>query len=122
MKKWYQLALLNLVVVTILGLILRYKINFSLPLLEHKNILHAHSHFAFNGWIGFLLQLLIVDRFTDDYESRKKQWDRFFTISTVVNYAMIVAFAWKGYTGISIFFSTASLWLTYFFSFKIFLQ
>jgi hypothetical protein len=120
MKKWYQVALLNLVVVTMLGLILRYKINFPLPFLEHKNILHAHSHFAFSGWVSFLLQLLIIDRFTDSYQLHKKQWDRFFTISTIVNYAMIISFAWQGYAGLSIFFSTVGLWLSYYFSFKIY--
>jgi hypothetical protein len=120
MRKWYQVALFNLAVVTLLGLILRYKINFHLPFLEHTNILHAHSHFAFNGWITFLLQLLIVDRFASNYHPRKTQWDNFFLISTVVNYAMIFTFAWKGYAGVSIFFSTVSLWLSYFFCFKIY--
>ncbi|TKK68051.1 hypothetical protein FC093_12620 [Ilyomonas limi] len=120
MKKWYQVALFNLVVLALLGLLMRYKMNFPFPVLEQKNILHAHSHFAFNGWIGFLLQVLIVDEFTHDYKKSTRFWNRFFLVSTVVNHAMIFSFAWEGYGAISIALSTAGLWLSYVFAYKIF--
>lgn len=119
-KKWYTVALFNLVVLAILGLALRYKINFPLPLFEQENLLHAHSHFAFNGWIGFLLQVLLVNEFTDDYSKSKRFWDRFFIASTIVNYGMIISFAWVGYAGISIVLSTIALWLSYAFAYKIY--
>ncbi len=122
MKKWYQLALLNLVVLTLLGLLLRYKINFPLPLLQQENILHAHSHFAFNGWISFLLQLLLLDEFTNNYKQATRFWDRFFLASTFINYAMIISFAWTGYSAISIAFSTLALFLSYIFAYKIYRQ
>jgi hypothetical protein len=120
MKKWYYVALFNLVVLAFLGLVLRYKINFPLEVFEQKNLLHAHSHFAFNGWISFVLQLLILEEFTDDYNASPKFWNRFLISSTVVNYAMIVSFAWVGYAGISIVLSTAALWLSYVFAYKIY--
>jgi hypothetical protein len=120
MKKWYSLSLFNLVVLALLGLILRYKINFPLPFLKQENLLHAHSHFAFNGWISFLLQVLIVDEFTDDYKKSKKFWDRFLAASTIVNYAMIISFASQGYGAISIALSTVALWLSYLFAYRIY--
>jgi hypothetical protein len=120
MKKWYHVALFNLVVLAFLGLLLRYKINFPLEVLEQKNLLHAHSHFAFNGWISFVLQLLILEEFTNDYKASPKFWNRFLILSTIVNYAMIVSFAWVGYAGISIVLSTAALWLSYAFAYKIY--
>jgi hypothetical protein len=120
MKKWYSVALFNLVVLALLGLVLRYKINFPLPFLKQENLLHAHSHFAFNGWISFLLQVLILDEFTSDYKKSTKFWDRFFIASTIVNYAMIVSFAAVGYAGISIVLSTIALWLCYLFAYKIY--
>jgi hypothetical protein len=120
MRKWYQIALLNLVVLTLLGLLLRYKINFPLPFLHQENLLHAHSHFAFNGWISFLLQVLILDQFTKDYKTSTPFWNRFFVASTIVNYGMIVSFAWVGYTAISIALSTIALWLSYAFAYKIY--
>ncbi|MES2647477.1 MAG: hypothetical protein V4717_11415 [Bacteroidota bacterium] len=120
MKKWYTLALFNLLVLAILGLILRYKINFSLPFLEQKNLLHAHSHFAFNGWVSFLLQLVLLQGFTNNYTESKKKWDRFFLFSTFINYAMIASFSMVGYAAISIVFSTISLWLSYYFCYHLF--
>jgi hypothetical protein len=120
MTKWYKISLLNLVILATLGLILRYKINFPLPFLKQENLLHAHSHFAFNGWISFLLQLLLLDQFTQDYKISTKFWDRFFIASTFVNYAMIVSFIRVGYAGMSIALSTIALWLSYAYSYKIY--
>ncbi len=120
MKKWYTLALFNLVVVTLLGLVLRYKINFDLPFIEQKNVLHAHSHFAFNGWLSFVLQLFLVEYFAENYKADKKFWDRFLLVSTVINYGMIITFSWKGYAPVSIVLSTLALWLSYVFAYKMF--
>ena len=120
MIKWYRVALFNLVLLAFLGLVLRYKIIFSLSFIEQKNLLHAHSHFAFTGWISFLLQALILHQFTSGYKIETKFWDRFFVASSIVNYAMIVSFAWVGYAGISIVLSTAALWLSYIFVYKIY--
>ncbi|MCY7421747.1 MAG: hypothetical protein LH478_08405 [Chitinophagaceae bacterium] len=120
MIKWYRVALFNLVLLAFLGLVLRYKIIFSLGFIEQKNLLHAHSHFAFTGWISFLLQALILQHFTTGYKIDTKFWDRFFVASSIVNYGMIVSFAWVGYAGISIVLSTAALWLSYIFAYKIY--
>jgi len=120
MKRWYRVALFNLFILACLGFILRYKINFALPFIEQKNFLHAHSHFAFNGWVSFLLQLLILDHFTTSYSRSKKFWDRFFILSTIVNYAMIISFAMQGYSGISIVLTTTALLLSYVFTYKIY--
>ena len=120
MKKWYTLALFNLLVVTLLGLVLRYKINFDLPFIEQKNVLHAHSHFAFNGWLSFLLQLFLIEYFAENYQENKKFWDRFLLISTILNYGMIITFSWKGYAPVSIILSTLALWLSYLFAYRMF--
>ena len=120
MNKWYKVALFNLIILALLGLILRYKINFPLEFIEQKKILHAHSHFAFNGWISFLLQLLILDHFTTQYQQCKKFWNRFFIASTIINYAMIFSFSIQGYSALSIIFSNAALFLSYIFCYKIY--
>ena len=120
MKNWYRLALFNLIVLTLLGLILRYKINFPLDFLEQKNLLHAHSHFAFNGWVSFLLQVLILDHFSNCFKDAPKFWNRFFLVSSIINYGMIISFAWVGYAAISIVLSTAALWLSYVFAYKLY--
>ena len=119
MNKWYKIALFNLVVLALLELLLRYKINFPLKAFRQENLLHAHSHFAFNGWVGFLLQLIILGEFTGDYKRSPRFWDRFFLASTMLNYAMIASFAASGYSVVSITFTTASLLVYYIFAYKI---
>ncbi|MBE7172915.1 MAG: hypothetical protein INR73_20225 [Williamsia sp.] len=120
MKKWYRLALFNLVVLAFLGSVLRYKINFPLEIIQQENLLHAHSHFAFNGWVGFLLQVLILGEFSEGYKKAALFWDRFFLAGTLLNYAMAASFLWTGYSPLSIACSTGALWLTYVFSRKIY--
>ena len=38
---------------------MRYKIAYYLPFIEQANFLHAHSHFAFSGWITQVLMVLM---------------------------------------------------------------
>ena len=60
--KVYQLlkiTVFNLLIVSFLGVIMRYKIAFYFPFLEQKNIQEAHSHFAFYGWITSAIYLFI---------------------------------------------------------------
>ncbi len=57
---WIDLSLLNLCIVGMLGFILRSKILFSLPGINYLNLLDAHSHFAFGGWVTLALLFLLV--------------------------------------------------------------
>jgi hypothetical protein len=57
---WVGLCLLNLCIVAILGVTLRSKIVFSIPLVDYRQVLSAHSHFAFGGWVGLSLMTLLV--------------------------------------------------------------
>ncbi|HEY5405468.1 MAG TPA: hypothetical protein VIJ92_00210, partial [Ginsengibacter sp.] len=59
LQKWIQIAFINLLIVSLLGVIMRYKIAFYLPFIEQKNFLHAHSHFAFTGWVTQILMILL---------------------------------------------------------------
>src|SRR5579872_7200056 len=54
-RRWSALSLLNFVIVSILGILLRYKIAFPWPAVNYKFLLHAHSHFAFSGWLSTAL-------------------------------------------------------------------
>ena len=59
-KFWLKISLLNLLIVAILGLLMRYKIGFEFPFLDQKHLQHSHSHFAFSGWISHTLMVLMV--------------------------------------------------------------
>jgi hypothetical protein len=59
-SRWIPLVLASLVLVASLGVLMRYKIAFEFPYLDQKNLQHAHSHFAFAGWVTQALMLLIA--------------------------------------------------------------
>ena len=45
-QKYSKIALINLSVVALIGVIMRYKIGFDFPFFDQKHLQHAHSHFA----------------------------------------------------------------------------
>ena len=53
---------LNFVVLALFGVVLRYMISFSIPQLNYMNILHAHSHFAFAGWVFLAFVLIFANK------------------------------------------------------------
>ena len=57
---WFRMALTNLAFVALLGMTMRSKFLFSMPWLDYRNVLGAHSNFAFSGWVGLMLSILLV--------------------------------------------------------------
>jgi hypothetical protein len=103
--------------VAVLGVILRYKIAFSLPFIDQQNLLHGHSHFAFGGWVTQALMTLLVGYLSE--RSGKNQfkpyrWILYFNAFTA--YGMLFSFPVQGYGFVSILFSTLSLFASYFFA------
>ena len=126
-KLWLKFSLLNLLIVALIGLLMRYKIGFEFPYLDQKHLQHSHSHFAFSGWITHTLMVLmivffenrtkkIVLRQTQDDRGEKKIEYRFFkkynsllTANLICAYGMLVFFIIQGYGLFSIIFSTSSI-------------
>ena len=59
-KFWLKFSLLNLLIVALIGLLMRYKIGFEFPFFDQKHLQHSHSHFAFSGWISHTLMVLMI--------------------------------------------------------------
>ena len=59
-KVWASISLFNFCVVAVLGVVLRSKMLFDLPSINYINLLDAHSHFAFGGWVTLALVMLLV--------------------------------------------------------------
>lgn len=57
--KYFRYSVISLFIVAVLGTLMRYKIAFSFPYFDQKNLLHAHSYFAFSGWISHFFILRI---------------------------------------------------------------
>ena len=60
LRRFLKISLFNLLIVASIGLVLRYKILYSLPFVDQKHLLHGHSHFAFAGWIAHTLMVLLI--------------------------------------------------------------
>ncbi|MEY3397965.1 MAG: hypothetical protein RL220_559 [Bacteroidota bacterium] len=115
-----MIALCNLTVLALLGFLLRYKIAFSLPILDQKHLLHAHSHFAFSGWVS--LALMILQVFVVSTRSGNDLFRRYrviFWIQLVSCWGMLFSFVVQGYGAVSIAFSTLSILLSYYYSFML---
>ena len=73
---WASISLFNFCIVGLVGVILRSKILFDLPWINYLNLLDAHSHFAFGGWITLALLMLFVRELLPDLYRNKNvyQW------------------------------------------------
>jgi hypothetical protein len=86
---------------------------FSLPFIDFKNILHAHSHYAFSGWITLaLLSMMVYQLLPAQYAGRKiYQWLLGGLLANAVG--MLLSFSLQGYGFFSILFSTLFIFITY---------
>jgi hypothetical protein len=109
-RRWIRWGIVNLAIVALYGALMRYKIAFYFPVFDQKNLLHAHSHFAFSGWISHILYsglALLITQATDKTRPAKYNW--LIGINLVCASGMLIAFTVQGYKAISITFSTLSL-------------
>lgn len=111
-NNWIKISLFSLFIVALLGVLMRYKIAFELPFLAQKNTQHAHSHFAFAGWVTQLLMVLMV-RYLANYtfESKISKYNTLFWVNIIGAYIMLISFIIQGYGFVSILFSTISIFV-----------
>ncbi len=113
---WIKISLANFLVAALVGVLLRYKINFPLPLVNYKFLLHAHSHFAFAGWVTQVLMTLIVQYLYQHNENISLgKYKQVFIWNFITAYGMLFSFPFQGYGLVSIIFSTLSVFVSYFF-------
>lgn len=118
LRNWISVSLLNLLIVSLLGVIMRYKIAYSFPFLQQKFILHAHSHFAFAGWISQVLMALMVAYLYKHNQQAFKQYRVVLYANLVTAYGMLFSFPVQGYGAVSITFSTLNILTAYWFAVK----
>lgn len=111
-KKWLGWTLFNLAIVALYGVVMRYKIAFDFPFFDQKNLLHAHSHFAFSGWISQVLYaglMWISFPYLSQLQRKKYHW--LMALNLIASFGMLIAFTIQGYKAISISFSTLSIFI-----------
>lgn len=118
-KFWLKISLLNLCIVASLGVLMRYKIGFEFPYFDQKHLQHSHSHFAFAGWISHTLMVLMVYYLqTKIAEFQGNKYKKIIIANLFCSYGMLVFFIIEGYGLYSIFFSTASIFVAYYFGYQ----
>jgi hypothetical protein len=116
-RKWFRIAAFNLLLVSILGTLMRYKIAFSLPFINQRYLLNAHSHFAFAGWITQAIMTFIAVYISQQSTSFSvKKYHYLLLANLLAAYGMLFSFPFEGYALISIIFSTLSLFASYAFA------
>jgi hypothetical protein len=117
-KQWIQIALINFCIVALAGVTMRYKINFSLPAVNQKYLMHGHSHFAFVGWVAVALMVLMVRYLIrNKVQTNYKKYTWILIADVIASYAMFISFIIQGYALWSITFSTITILISYFFIF-----
>lgn len=109
-ERW---TLVSFIILAFFGAILRYMLCFPLPGLSYMNILHAHSHYAFGGWV-FLAMVILLGKHLSLSSSQGFKW--LMLIALLSSIGMLVSFSFQGYKAISIAFSTLFLFVTYWFA------
>lgn len=105
-----RISLFNLLVVSLLGVLMR-----SIPLADnfpllYKNVLHAHSHFAFGGWLMPVLLVQIIRAFPQVKESIGLHHLKMIALALLFSaVGMLATFPFMGYALTSIIFSTLSV-------------
>lgn len=112
---WFRISLLNLAIVALYGTVMRYKIAFDFPFFEQKNLLHAHSHFAFSGWISHLLYSVLALQISNP-AARSRKYPLLLAMNLLSAYGMLISFTIQGYGLVSISFSTFTILISILFT------
>lgn len=114
-RRWAFFSVLNLLILSLVGIILRYKIILPLPSVNHKNLLQAHSNFAFSGWVSMALFTGIVWVLSKHATLDLKKYKRLFLLGQFASIGMLFTFPFFGYKFPWIFFSSVSVIFSYLF-------
>ncbi|QAA83179.1 hypothetical protein EI546_05680 [Aequorivita sp. H23M31] len=114
LKKHIVIALFYFLIVSLMGILLRFYVVTPLPI-NHKFLLHAHSHTALLGWVYLGLTTLIYRIFLQSAD-KPKLYSRIFYVTNISILGMIITFPIQGYALFSIIFSTLFLFASYWFA------
>lgn len=110
-RTWFLIALANLLVATMIGVLLRSVFVGEIPFVRFKPWLHAHSHVAMLGW---LFPAIVVALMHDGgRNAMSRPLHRLLVALQVCVALMLFSFPVQGYGAVSIIASTVHLVLSY---------
>jgi hypothetical protein len=107
-----NIAFIWLLVIASLGIGLRLLPIYN-PGFNYTNVLHAHSHLAFLGWVFSALFSLICASFTGKLT---RNYNLQFNLIQLANIGMLFSFLWQGYGPVSIIFSSLHMAISFWFA------
>lgn len=116
-KNWSKISLAFLFVVALIGTFLRTPYVADIPL-KYTNLVHAHSHTAFQGWIYLIMFLLLTSTFITKEQISKGRYHLQFRLTVLIVLGVLVSFSMQGYGLYSIIFSTLFQVLNYWFIYR----
>lgn len=116
---WLKFSIVNLLLVAVLGVLMRYKIGFEFPYFNQKSLQHAHSHFAFAGWVTHTIMTLMISFLHKNakLDFSSKPYLTLLIGNLICSYGMFFSFIYQGYGSISITFSTLTIFISYLFTY-----
>jgi len=114
---WSKISLSLLFIVAFIGTSLRGLFLFELPF-KYSNLVHAHSHIAFQGWVYTLVFLLITNLFLREEQIKRGRYLLQFKLTLFIVVGILVSFTVQGYGLYSIIFSSLFQVVNFWFIFK----
>ena len=100
---WFRAGLFSLAIVALFGSLMRYKIAFDFPFFNQKILLHAHSHFAFGGWLTHMLYTSLAWCLNGLLpEAKRRRYHVLIALNLLFSFGMLIAFTAQGYGAVSI--------------------
>lgn len=120
-KKWIIISIVNFLIVGIFGLLMRLKFLYPLPFFDQKNLMHAHSHFAFSGWVtqAIMIYMIMIVTGIKVSDAIPKKYQNILICNFLGSIGMLIAFTITGYAFLSIAFSFCIVLISYWFAISI---
>jgi hypothetical protein len=114
-NNWLKIALLNFLIVALLGLFLRWFMVLPPAGFSYKNLLHAHSHAAILGWLFSAFFVALTGAYLPEAIGRGKRYQWQFWLGQLAVLGMLLSFPVQGYGLYSIAFTTLHILVSYWF-------
>jgi hypothetical protein len=112
-RTWARICLFHFLIVSALGVVLRYKIILPLPAVQQKFLLYGHSHFAFTGWVSLALLTAMLTLYHGGGRAPAPMYQKLFWLACGSAWGMLLTFPFFGYTWPSLIFATLSIIFSY---------
>ncbi|WMN12494.1 hypothetical protein QYS49_33750 [Marivirga salinae] len=118
-KTWLIVSLVNFLIASLMGLLLRGAFVWEIDWLDYRNMLHGHSHVALLGWLYLGFFIVIHAKLLPKEKADKPIYTWLFWLTQFTVLGMAIAFPIQGYAVFSIFFSTLHIVLSYIFAVRV---